>query len=344
MTGGTIQRTINNAVQIGGDMYNNGNPEMMWEKAVHPCFLYESVWCILGFVILALISKKRRYDGQIFLMYMAWYGFERFFVEGLRTDSLMIGNIRVSQALSAIIFIASVIIQIVMFSRIKRDPESFVLYASTEESRMLIEESRRKAMGIKGADAMMGGNDEIGDLSDDDDEIGILPDEDDDEIGILPDEDDDDEFFAEAEKKLNAAKDKVEDAVGTAEDKVKEAAESVKDKAEESVEAVKDKAEELKDKTEDAAESAKDKAEEAVEAVKDKAEELKDKAEDVAESAKDKAEEAVEAVKEKAEDTADKAADTAGDKYEQLAEKHDERLSGGSGKGGHSKKKKHKKK
>ncbi len=326
MTGGTIQRTINNAVQIGGDMYNNGNPEMMWEKAVHPCFLYESVWCILGFVILALISKKRRYDGQIFLMYMAWYGFERFFVEGLRTDSLMIGNIRVSQALSAIIFIASVIIQIVMFSRIKRDPESFVLYASTEESRMLIEESRRKAMGIKGADAMMGGNDEIGDLSDDDDEIGILP-----------DEDDDDEFFAEAEKKLNAAKDKVEDAVGTAEDKVEEAAESVKDKAEEAVEAV-------KDKTEDAAESAKDKAEEAVEAVKDKAEELKDKAEDVAESAKDKAEEAVEAVKEKAEDTADKAADTAGDKYEQLAEKHDERLSGGSGKGGHSKKKKHKKK
>ncbi len=295
MTGGTIQRTINNAVQIGGDMYNNGNPEMMWEKAVHPCFLYESVWCILGFVILALISKKRRYDGQIFLMYMAWYGFERFFVEGLRTDSLMIGNIRVSQALSAIIFIASVIIQIVMFSRIKRDPESFVLYASTEESRMLIEESRRKAMGIKGADAMMGGNDEIGDLSDDDDEIGILP-------------------------------------------------ESAKDKAEEAVEAVKDKAEELKDKTEDAAESAKDKAEEAVEAVKDKAEELKDKAEDVAESAKDKAEEAVEAVKEKAEDTADKAADTAGDKYEQLAEKHDERLSGGSGKGGHSKKKKHKKK
>jgi len=344
MTGGTIQRTINNAVQIGGDMYNNGNPEMMWEKAVHPCFLYESVWCILGFVILALISKKRRYDGQIFLMYMAWYGFERFFVEGLRTDSLMIGNIRVSQALSAIIFIASVIIQIVMFSRIKRDPESFVLYASTEESRMLIEESRRKAMGIKGADAMMGGNDEIGDLSDDDDEIGILPDEDDDEIGILPDEDDDDEFFAEAEKKLNAAKDKVEDAVGTAEDKVEEAAESVKDKAEEAVKAVKDKAEELKDKTEDAAESAKDKAEEAVEAVKDKAEELKDKAEDVAESAKDKAEEAVEAVKEKAEDTADKAADTAGDKYEQLAEKHDERLSGGSGKGGHSKKKKHKKK
>ena len=284
MTGGTIQRTISNAVQIGGDMYNNGNPEMMWEKAVHPCFLYESLWCILGFVILAFISKKRRYDGQIFLMYMAWYGFERFFVEGLRTDSLMIGNIRVSQALSAVIFIASVIIQIVMFSRIKRDPESFVLYANTEESRMLIEESRRKAMGIKGAD-----------------------------------EDDNDEFFAEAEKKLNAAKDKVEDAVEAAEEKVEEATEAAKDKTEKAVEAVKDKAEET------------------VDAVEDKAENIADKAVD---EVKEAAETVEEAVEEKVAETADEVAD----KYDQLAEKHDERLSGGSGKGGHSKKKKHKKK
>ena len=213
MTGGTIQRTISNAVQIGGDMYNNGNPEMLWEKPVHPCFLYESIWCLLGFVILAFLSKKRRYDGQIFLMYLAWYGFERFFVEGLRTDSLTLGNIRISQALSAIIFIVSVILQLVMFFRTRRDPESFVLYATTEESRKLIEESRRKSMGIKGADAMMGGNDEIGDLSDDDDEIGILPDEeDDDEIGILPDEEDDDDFFEQYEAKLKAEKEKDDDA------------------------------------------------------------------------------------------------------------------------------------
>ncbi|MDO4863402.1 MAG: prolipoprotein diacylglyceryl transferase [Ruminococcus sp.] len=297
MTGGTIQRTISNATQLGGSMYDSG---IMWEKPVHPCFLYESLWCILGFVILALISKKRRYDGQILLMYMAWYGFERFFVEGLRTDSLMLGNIRVSQALSAIIFIVSVIIQIVMFFRIKRDPESFVLYASTEESRRLIEESRRKAMGIKGADAMMGAGDEIGDLSDDDDEIGILP-----------DEDDDDDFFAEAEAKLAAAKNRAED------------------KAEDAIEAVKDKAEE-----------AKDKAEKAVETVKDKVE-------DTAKAAEKKAEEAAKSVKEAAETAADKAedaADAASDKYESLAKEHDERLSGGSGKGGHNKKKKHKKK
>ncbi|MBQ6019013.1 MAG: prolipoprotein diacylglyceryl transferase [Clostridia bacterium] len=71
---------------------------------VHPTFLYESVWCLLGFAVLYLIMKKfRRFSGQLFLCYGMWYGFERMVVEGLRTDSLYIGqtNIRVSQVLSA---------------------------------------------------------------------------------------------------------------------------------------------------------------------------------------------------------------------------------------------------
>ena len=182
MTGGRIQQVINAEMQVGGSMYENGL-EMVWSDPVHPCFLYESIWCLLGFALLAFWSKRRRYDGQLLLMYMAWYGLERAVVEGLRTDSLMIGSIRVSQALSIVIFIVSVLLQIIIGFRVKRDPESFVLYASTEESRMLIEETRRKSM--KG----MGIPDD-----DDDDEIGILDDEDDDddEIGILDDEDDDD--------------------------------------------------------------------------------------------------------------------------------------------------------
>ncbi|MCR4639462.1 prolipoprotein diacylglyceryl transferase [Ruminococcus sp.] len=187
MTGGTIQRTISDGMQMGGDMYNNGL-EMLWEKPVHPCFFYESVWCLLGFVILSFWSKRRKYDGQIFLMYLAWYGAERFVVEGLRTDSLMLGNIRISQALSAVIFVASVILQIVLFSKKKRDPESMVLYASTEESHHLIEESRRKKMGISHEDAKIDGID--------DDELDILNDDDDDfdesELDAL--NDDDDEF------------------------------------------------------------------------------------------------------------------------------------------------------
>ena len=65
-------------------------------------------------------------------MYLAWYGAERFIVEGLRTDSLMIGNFRVSQILSLVIFIISVAIQIAMIFIRKKNPEKFVLYCNTD--------------------------------------------------------------------------------------------------------------------------------------------------------------------------------------------------------------------
>ena len=68
---------------------------------VHPTFLYESVWNAIGFVLLHKLSKHRRYDGQVALGYAAWYGLGRAFIEGLRTDSLYIGSIRVSQLLAA---------------------------------------------------------------------------------------------------------------------------------------------------------------------------------------------------------------------------------------------------
>ena len=67
----------------------------------HPTFLYESVWNAVGFVALHFLSKRRQYDGQIALGYVAWYGLGRAFIEGLRTDSLYIGAFRVSQLLAA---------------------------------------------------------------------------------------------------------------------------------------------------------------------------------------------------------------------------------------------------
>ncbi len=79
----------------------------MGEGLVHPCFLYESIWCIAGFFVLNHFSKKRKFGGQIFLMYCVWYGFGRGFIELLRTDSLMIGNIRVSSLLSFALCIAA---------------------------------------------------------------------------------------------------------------------------------------------------------------------------------------------------------------------------------------------
>lgn len=74
---------------------------------VHPCFLYESLWCILGFILLHIYSKRRKFNGEIFLMYVCWYAFGRFFIEGLRSDSLMLGNIKISQLVAAILFITA---------------------------------------------------------------------------------------------------------------------------------------------------------------------------------------------------------------------------------------------
>ena len=69
---------------------------------VHPTFLYESIWCLLGFFLLWAYMKRRKFHGELILMYVMWYGAERFFVEGLRTDSLMVGSFRISQVIAAV--------------------------------------------------------------------------------------------------------------------------------------------------------------------------------------------------------------------------------------------------
>lgn len=95
---------------------------------VHPCFLYESLWCLLGFIFLDIFSRKfKKYNGQIFLLYIVWYGTERFFVEGLRTDSLMLPyvNLRVSQVLAAVSIVISVII-LIYFKNKKNHAKKFL--------------------------------------------------------------------------------------------------------------------------------------------------------------------------------------------------------------------------
>ena len=76
----------------------------------HPTFLYESLWNTAGFLLLHFLSKKRLYDGQIALGYVAWYGLGRAFIEGLRTDSLYLGIFRISQLVAAISCIAAVVV------------------------------------------------------------------------------------------------------------------------------------------------------------------------------------------------------------------------------------------
>lgn len=83
----------------------------------HPTFLYESLWNVVGFLALHFLSKKRQYDGQIALGYVAWYGLGRTIIEGLRTDSLWWGPFRVSQLLAAISCALAVVVLLIMAFR-----------------------------------------------------------------------------------------------------------------------------------------------------------------------------------------------------------------------------------
>ena len=71
----------------------------------HPTFLYESLWNLIGFFIINAFYKKKKFNGQISCMYLAWYGFGRMFIEGLRTDSLYVGKIRISQLVGLLCFV-----------------------------------------------------------------------------------------------------------------------------------------------------------------------------------------------------------------------------------------------
>ncbi len=76
---------------------------------VHPTFLYEFVWLLVGFAVIHFLYKKKRFGGQIILMYLAWYGFGKMFIEALRVDSLTLGVFKVSQVIGFICFVAGTV-------------------------------------------------------------------------------------------------------------------------------------------------------------------------------------------------------------------------------------------
>ena len=92
---------------------------------VHPTFFYEFAWCMLGVLVLYIITRKfRKFSGQTFLCYGIWYGIERAVVEGLRTDSLYVGNtgLRVSQVLSIIIVVVCLAILAIKLVKLRKNP------------------------------------------------------------------------------------------------------------------------------------------------------------------------------------------------------------------------------
>lgn len=110
---------------------------------VHPCFLYESLWCVIGFLILHFYFKHRKFDGELFAIYVFWYGLGRFFIEGLRTDSLMVGHLRISQLVAAVSVVGSLLAIIIARVRIKENGE-YTFYKDTEESKALLAEAAKK--------------------------------------------------------------------------------------------------------------------------------------------------------------------------------------------------------
>ena len=116
-----------------GLMLTNSGVSITEMRYYHPTFLYESLWNAAGFVALHFLSKKRQYDGQIALGYVAWYGLGRTFIEGLRTDSLYIGTLRVSQLLAAISCFAAATALVVLAFRKHPAEKLYVNIAAAQE-------------------------------------------------------------------------------------------------------------------------------------------------------------------------------------------------------------------
>ncbi len=109
----------------------------------HPTFLYESLWNVIGFILIMTFYKKKKFDGQPTLWYLVWYGFGRFFIEGLRTDSLylfesLLGRtVRVSQLVAAICVLGGIAALIVFGRRAKEramETEEYVSICGEKEA------------------------------------------------------------------------------------------------------------------------------------------------------------------------------------------------------------------
>jgi len=106
---------------------------------VHPCFLYESLWCGLGLLLIHFVlSRIQTFDGELFLYYVMWYGTGRGFIEGLRTDSLYLGPLKVSQLFGFASALFCLILLIYIKVRVKKS-KTYVRWKDTEACQKRIE-------------------------------------------------------------------------------------------------------------------------------------------------------------------------------------------------------------
>ena len=125
-----------------GDIIRSGTngTDYILTEPVHPTFFYESLWCLLGFVLLHILSKKAyKFHGMIFCGYMVWYGAGRFLIEGLRTDSLAAGTMRISQLVSVLAVILGVVLFILL--RLRENSLPATLTIEEDEAEEIEEEN-----------------------------------------------------------------------------------------------------------------------------------------------------------------------------------------------------------
>lgn len=124
-----------NAEAFGGPTNAPWGMSINGGAPVHPTFLYESLWNLIGFACLHFYSKRRHFKGEVALLYFTWYGLGRFFIEGLRTDSLYLGatGIRISQLFALISFVVCLALWVYLRFTRKTLPGFLALNAPEEE-------------------------------------------------------------------------------------------------------------------------------------------------------------------------------------------------------------------
>ncbi len=227
---------------------------------VHPTFLYESLWNLCLFILLLVVTKKKRFHGQVFLLYLMGYGAGRFWIEGLRTDQLKIGHsdVAISQVVSVVLFAAALILYIIGMTKAKA-VEAILAKAEAEATDKLkghvaeIIEADRLA-----TEAEVEGNVRAQEMAEQAAENAEqLRSEMEEAAGEMH----------EAEKELKAAE---EAAAAEAAETAENATDALQDAAEDAVAKVQDAAEDALAKVQEAAEAAVAKVQEAAEAAEDR--------------------------------------------------------------------------
>ncbi|MBQ6796729.1 MAG: prolipoprotein diacylglyceryl transferase [Clostridia bacterium] len=116
------QEAFGSATSLPWGMESANTLAVVADSPVHPCFLYESIWCLIGFIGLDIVSRKcYKFKGQLLLMYVVWYGMGRVWIEGLRTDSLWLvpDVIRVSQLIAGLSILVIPVIVLAFMGKIK---------------------------------------------------------------------------------------------------------------------------------------------------------------------------------------------------------------------------------